>query len=123
MCSFSASPPLDVAPGSPRGGFLAHLISYLAVNVGLLLINLLTSPDVVWAVWPLLGWGIGVSMHGLRVLLKKQPSTSPSNTPSGTTHDVPDWERVEKRLQNLEAIVAHDESDSFTEHFPEASTR
>lgn len=102
---------------------MAHFISYLAVNVGLLLINLLASPGVVWALWPLLGWGLGVSMHGLRVLLEKRSHVSPSSAPSDETHDAPDWERVEKRLQHLEAIVAHDESTPSGDEFSEIPAR
>lgn len=48
-------------------GFYGNLISYIAVNIGLVVINLMTSPDYLWFFWPLLGWGIGVLFHGIRV--------------------------------------------------------
>lgn len=48
-------------------GFYGNLISYVIVNIGLLVINLLTSPHYLWFFWPLLGWGIGVFFHGLKV--------------------------------------------------------
>jgi hypothetical protein len=48
-------------------GFYGHLIAYVFVNMGLLVINLLTSPNYLWFFWPLLGWGIGVFFHGMRV--------------------------------------------------------
>ena len=48
-------------------GFYSHLAIYLIVNAGLLLINLLTSPSSLWFYWPLLGWGIGVAVHGVTV--------------------------------------------------------
>jgi hypothetical protein len=44
-------------------GFRLHLIIYVAVNVLLLVVNLLTSPDKLWFYWPLLGWGIGLAGH------------------------------------------------------------
>lgn len=46
-----------------RIGFRKHFIAYVAVNAALIAINLLTSPDYLWFVWPLLGWGIGVVAH------------------------------------------------------------
>lgn len=48
-------------------GFYGNLIAYILVNVGLLAINLLTSPEYLWFFWPLLGWGIGVAVHGMVV--------------------------------------------------------
>ena len=48
-------------------GFYGNLISYFAVNFFLLFINLKYSPDDLWFFWPLLGWGIGVVFHAIRV--------------------------------------------------------
>lgn len=48
-------------------GFYYHLIVYLAVNIGLLAVNLITSADKLWFYWPLLGWGIGLVIHALQV--------------------------------------------------------
>lgn len=45
--------------------FYTHLITYLVVISLLFLINLITYPDYLWAVWPALGWGIGMINHGL----------------------------------------------------------
>lgn len=44
-----------------------HLISYIAVNLGLLGINFLSAvgdknPSL-WALYPLVGWGIGLMIH------------------------------------------------------------
>jgi len=48
-------------------GFYGNLIAYIIVNIGLLVINLLTSPNYLWFFWPMLGWGIGVVFHGMKV--------------------------------------------------------
>jgi len=48
-------------------GFYGNLIAYIAVNIGLMVINLLTSPEYLWFFWPMLGWGIGVLFHGMKV--------------------------------------------------------
>jgi hypothetical protein len=47
-----------------RRSFKAHLISYLAVNIFLVLINLITSPSYFWAIYPILGWGLGLFFDG-----------------------------------------------------------
>ncbi len=46
-----------------------HLAVYVAVNVLLVAVNLLTVPEHLWFYWPMLGWGIGVIVHGAVVLL------------------------------------------------------
>jgi hypothetical protein len=68
--------------------FYINLLSYVVVMAVLLIINLLTAPDYIWAVWPALGWGIGVLMHGLTVFERFSFFSA-------------DWERkqVEKRLR------------------------
>ena len=48
-------------------GFYGNLASYILVNLGLLALNLWTSPNHLWFYWPLFGWGIGVVIHGLKV--------------------------------------------------------
>ena len=67
--------------------FNKNLLSYAGVILFLLVINLLTSPDYFWVVWPALGWGIALLIQGL------------------SAHEVvnvfgSDWEKkqIEKRL-------------------------
>lgn len=48
-------------------GFRAHLMAYAVVNAGLAMINLVTSPNYFWFVWPLMGWGVGLVAHGFVV--------------------------------------------------------
>ena len=48
-------------------GFYIHLVIFVLVNAALLVVNWLTTPEVWWALWPLLGWGVGVVVHGLAV--------------------------------------------------------
>lgn len=47
-----------------RREFRAHLIPYVAVNTSLVLLNLITCPTYFWAVYPLMGWGLGLTLHG-----------------------------------------------------------
>lgn len=51
-------------------GFLRHLAVYLAINAGLVLLNLLDHQDHWWSLGPLLGWGIGVLFHALSVFAR-----------------------------------------------------
>jgi hypothetical protein len=46
-----------------KQGFTAHAIAYAGVNSLLVVINLLTVPQVLWFLFPLFGWGIGLGFH------------------------------------------------------------
>ncbi|MFY0483348.1 2TM domain-containing protein [Flavobacterium sp. PLA-1-15] len=67
-------------------GFYGNLTSYVVVNAGLLVLNLVTSPAHLWFFYPLIGWGIGVLAHGMSVF-NYMPFLSS------------DWE--EKKIQEL----------------------
>ncbi len=47
--------------------FYRHLLTYAVVIAFLHIVNLLTS-DYYWAIWPTLGWGVGVALHATRHL-------------------------------------------------------
>ena len=49
--------------------FYGHLGVYLLVILFLLILNLMTGPETLWVVWPALGWGIGIALHGWNVLV------------------------------------------------------
>lgn len=51
-------------------GFRLHLIPYIFVSLLLLIINRTTSPGHFWSIYPILGWGLGVTMHGACVYQK-----------------------------------------------------
>ncbi|MHC8965726.1 2TM domain-containing protein [Priestia aryabhattai] len=46
-------------------GFYIHLCVYILVNVFLLIVNLIQSPNDLWATKSIFGWGIGVLVHML----------------------------------------------------------
>lgn len=56
-------------------GFFVHAVVYTAAMVLLVVINLLTSPETLWFVWPLIGWGIAVALHGARAFLLADENT------------------------------------------------
>ena len=51
-------------------GFYGHLAQYVIVISGLVILNLFTSPKYFWAIWPAMGWGLGVLFHGMNVFGK-----------------------------------------------------
>jgi hypothetical protein len=48
-----------------RIGFYIHLLIFILVCTGLAVVNWLVTPEIRWAQWPFLGWGIGVLGHAL----------------------------------------------------------
>ena len=49
-------------------GLYTHLGVYVLINAMLFLINITTSPEILWFIWPLFGWGVGVAIHAIYVL-------------------------------------------------------
>ena len=68
--------------------FYAHLAWFVVASVGCAIWNLIATPDFLWVVWMVVGWGVGVAIHGLTVF--------EVFTPLGA-----DWERrqIAKRLE------------------------
>lgn len=48
-------------------GFYGHLTSYVIVLAILIYINLKYTPEYLWFIWTMLGWGIGLLFHAMRV--------------------------------------------------------
>ena len=48
-----------------RLGFLTHVAMYVLVNIGIVITWRLTGSSYPWFVWPLLGWGAGITAHAL----------------------------------------------------------
>lgn len=48
-------------------GFYRHLMKYVVVNLGLMAVNLIATPQHLWFQWVILGWGIGLMAHAFRV--------------------------------------------------------
>ena len=38
---------------------------YVVINLGLFLLNILTTPDDLWFYWVMLAWGIGLAAHAV----------------------------------------------------------
>ncbi len=48
-------------------GFYGNLWSYIIICAGLAVLNLMTYPQYWWFLYPAIGWGIGVAVHGMSV--------------------------------------------------------
>lgn len=49
-------------------GFYTHLVIFIVINLFLFLLNWF-SGGTWWFYWPLLGWGIGLVVHGLNTFV------------------------------------------------------
>ncbi len=50
-------------------GFVWHFAVFVAVNIAMAAINRTYSPDYLWFIWPLAGWGAGLLAHAMAVFL------------------------------------------------------
>ena len=50
-----------------KRSFFSHLGTYVAVNAFLVGIDLLSDGKLEWAIYPLLGWGLGIVMHAIGI--------------------------------------------------------
>jgi hypothetical protein len=48
-----------------RRGFTIHAIVYALVMTGLIILNLTVATEFPWVIFPLVGWGIGLTLHYL----------------------------------------------------------
>ena len=46
-----------------RAGFKRHAFFYIIIMIFLAIVNVATTPDVIWIGWPVLGWGFALSIH------------------------------------------------------------
>ena len=53
--------------GELRGCY-QHIATYVLINLFLLVINLVTTPDKLWILWSVGCWGIAVLLHAALVL-------------------------------------------------------
>ena len=56
-------------------GFFIHLAVYVVVNIFLIILNVTIAKGYFWAIWPLMGWGIGVFFHGMGVFVFSKKSS------------------------------------------------
>ncbi len=52
--------------------FTGHLVTFVAVNVFLISINVLADGAISWSIYPLLGWGIGLVIKFFNTFVRPQ---------------------------------------------------
>ena len=50
-------------------GFYSNLITYILINILLIIINLLTNPNKIWFFWVTIFWGIAILIHASKVFI------------------------------------------------------
>ena len=55
-----------------KRSFLVHLFAYLAVNLLLIVVNLMYSPGYYWFLFPLIGWGLLLAAHAYVAFYRAQ---------------------------------------------------
>jgi len=53
--------------GKEEMGFKIHRTVYLCVIGMLITVNMVFIPEVIWFIYPMTGWGIGLTVHYLNV--------------------------------------------------------
>ena len=90
-----------------REKFNKHLRSYLIMNSFFVVFNLWATnfTSIGWAIWPLLGWGLGVAFEGLSVYGpfrdRDIPLTRPAAEQDGREHleTLPDLDDIQSPLE------------------------
>ncbi|HEV8682298.1 MAG TPA: 2TM domain-containing protein [Actinomycetota bacterium] len=56
---------LEIETRNASRGFALHAAIYVLVQAALITINLVVASEFIWFPFPLVGWGIGLTMHYL----------------------------------------------------------
>jgi uncharacterized protein YhhL (DUF1145 family) len=51
--------------------FYRNLVTYVVINIILIIINLVTSPGSLWFYWVTIFWGIAILLHASKVFVLK----------------------------------------------------
>lgn len=102
--------------------FFANLFSWVFTSIFLFVINILTSPDFLWAFFPFVGWGIGIAFQGFdvfgypgmgsnweeRQIEEEMRRIKKSGLPSGESREgleLPELKKEDKRPYSEEDLV------------------
>ncbi len=48
-------------------GFYVHLLIFMIIIPAAWIFNLTATPKVIWAIWPTIGWGVGLAGHAIGI--------------------------------------------------------
>jgi len=69
-----------------KRGFRMHRRAYLCVIPLLAIINLTFVPEFLWFLFPMVGWGIGLTMHYLFGVRRLEESVTTGQFSESSTH-------------------------------------
>ena len=55
----------EIVKEEERKAFMYHAIIYVVANLLLIIINIVYDPEYLWFLYPLIGWGSGITIHYL----------------------------------------------------------
>jgi hypothetical protein len=92
-------------------GYYEHLTSYVGVNLFLFFINIMVTPDFLWCLYPMLGWGIGLATHTVSVfgffgIGGKKWEEQKVQEMLGQNATREELERLSERIESLATIVS-----------------
>ena len=53
----------DILIKEERKKFIIHLAAYIIFIPFMTVLNIMFTPEKIWFIWPLIGWGSGVIIH------------------------------------------------------------
>lgn len=88
--------PYDIAKRrvDEKKKFFSHLSTYVVLSIFFYLINFLSTPGEWWFYWPMLGWGVGLALHYVKIF----------GIPGLIEEMTPEWEekQIQAELNKLE---------------------
>ena len=54
-----------------KRGFAVHAAIYVIVNLLLIVVWAVSERGYFWPIWPILGWGVGLAIHGWMTYFQK----------------------------------------------------
>ncbi len=128
--------------------FYTHLTFFVIINLFLSVLSVITSPNYFWAMWPILGWSLGLFSHAISVfglfgigsktweerkvqefMLAQQRGLDASQVRTLLRQELDEaaqagpaeMQRIIERLENIEAIVTSQAWDNLQEAKTQAS--
>ncbi len=91
--------------------FRRHLRTYLVMSAFFVVLNFVTIGSLGWAIWPILGWGIGVLMQAMSLYgpLADPEEVHPTESSADRGTPLPDLRDEELELRELERRPYRDE--------------
>ncbi|WP_420461294.1 2TM domain-containing protein [Neolewinella sp.] len=95
--------------------FRRHSRTYLVMCGFFILLNLVTTGTIGWAIWPIMGWGIGITLQALSLYgpLADPEDIHPTeqSSPRREGTPLPDLENESLELRELEAKRPYRDED------------